>query len=103
MSSLVQIETICAGGVVIGKDGKVLVVSQRGKSWSLPKGHIDEGEDLLTAAKREIYEESGVNDLKFVKELGSYKRSRNSVKIHPIRSKLRSCNLGHQLKLIRFL
>lgn len=67
-------ETVSAGGVVINKKGEVLVVSQNGNSWSLPKGHIDEGEDALAAAKREIYEESGVSNLKLIKELGRYQR-----------------------------
>ncbi len=67
-------KTQCAGGVVLNSRGLVLVVNSRGKSWSLPKGHINSGEDPLTAAKREIYEESGVNQLKFIKELGNYQR-----------------------------
>lgn len=69
-------ETKSAGGVVLNKEGKVLVVNQKGTSWSLPKGHIDDGEDALTAAKREIYEESGIIELDLIKELGSYKRHR---------------------------
>lgn len=67
-------ETKSAGGVVVGGIGKILVVSQHGTSWSLPKGHIDPGEDAITAAKREIYEEAGIKDLELVKELGSYQR-----------------------------
>ena len=67
-------ETKSAGGVVINSDGDVLVVSQHGTSWSLPKGHIDEGEDAITAAKREIYEESGITNLELIKELGTYQR-----------------------------
>ena len=47
--------------------GQVLVVNQRGRSWSLPKGHIEKGESILEAARREIYEESGVKKLKFVR------------------------------------
>lgn len=66
--------TKSSGGVVINQEGKVLVVNQNSNSWSLPKGHIDPGEDALTAAKREIYEESGIRELEFVKELGEYKR-----------------------------
>ena len=58
--------------------GEVLVVSQNGDSWSLPKGHLDEGEDELQAARREIYEESGVNQLELIKKLGSYERPRLS-------------------------
>lgn len=38
------INTKSAGGIVINKNGKILVVSQHGTSWSLPKGHLDEGE-----------------------------------------------------------
>jgi 8-oxo-dGTP pyrophosphatase MutT (NUDIX family) len=71
-----MMETESAGGVVLNGAGKVLVVNQNGTSWSLPKGHIEEGEDALTAAKREIYEEAGVRELEFVGELGSYRRYR---------------------------
>lgn len=66
--------TVSAGGVVLNPKGEVLVVNQSGGSWSLPKGHIDPGEDALDAAKREIYEESGVNRLKLIKKLGQYQR-----------------------------
>jgi 8-oxo-dGTP pyrophosphatase MutT (NUDIX family) len=69
-----------AGGVVLNRKGQVLVVNQRGRSWSLPKGHIEKGESILGAARREIYEESGVKKLKFVKLLGSYERSRLGTK-----------------------
>jgi ADP-ribose pyrophosphatase YjhB (NUDIX family) len=69
-----------AGGVVLNRKGQVLVVNQRGRSWSLPKGHIEKGESVLNAARREIYEESGVKKLKFVRLLGSYERSRMGVK-----------------------
>src|SRR5580692_10422061 len=65
-----------AGGVVLNKRGQVLIVNQRGKSWSLPKGHIEKGEEPLAAARREIYEESGLSDLKYIKPLGSYERQR---------------------------
>lgn len=66
--------TTSAGGVIIGPKKKIAIVSQRGKSWSLPKGHLDKGEDALTAAKREIYEETGISQLQLIKELGSYFR-----------------------------
>ncbi len=69
-------ETKSAGGVVVNRKGEILVASQHGTSWSLPKGHIEEGEDALGAAKREIYEESGIVRLKFIRELGSYQRYR---------------------------
>ncbi|MDP3764459.1 MAG: NUDIX domain-containing protein [bacterium] len=72
--------TESAGGIVINEKGEVLVVSQKrpdlNQSWSLPKGHIETGEDGLTAAKREINEESGVSSLELIRDLGSYKRHR---------------------------
>ncbi|HEY0378207.1 MAG TPA: NUDIX domain-containing protein [Pyrinomonadaceae bacterium] len=71
--------TESAGGIVINREGLVLVVNQNGTSWSLPKGHIEDGEDKLSAARREIYEESGVTELSLVKELGSYQRHRIGV------------------------
>ncbi|MCA1591918.1 MAG: NUDIX domain-containing protein [Acidobacteria bacterium] len=70
--------TESAGGIVVNQRGEILVVSQHGTSWSLPKGHIEPGEDKLDAARREIYEESGVTQLELVGELGSYERFRIS-------------------------
>ncbi|MCK5289910.1 MAG: NUDIX domain-containing protein, partial [Candidatus Aenigmarchaeota archaeon] len=65
--------THSAGGVIV-KDGRVIVVNQKGRSWSLPKGHIEDGEDADAAAIREIAEETGVTDLTLIGDLGSYSR-----------------------------
>ncbi|MFA5878512.1 MAG: NUDIX domain-containing protein [Candidatus Staskawiczbacteria bacterium] len=69
-------DTRSAGGIVLNPNNEVLVVSQWGTSWSLPKGHIEKEEDDKTAALREIYEESGITekDLQLVMDLGSYQR-----------------------------
>lgn len=72
-------KSFSAGGVVLNSKNEVLVVSQVSPnfiSWSLPKGHINENESILDAAKREIKEESGVIDLELIKDLGSYERPR---------------------------
>lgn len=63
-----------AGGIILSKEGKVVVVEQKGNSWSFPKGGIEMGEEPLEAAIREIREETGIVDVAFVQELGSYKR-----------------------------
>lgn len=64
-----------AGGIVFNPEtGKLLVVSQRGVSWSLPKGHIEPGETSLSAAKREIGEETGITQLRLIAKLGSCSR-----------------------------
>lgn len=62
---------------MVNKKGEVLVVSQHGTSWSLPKGQVEKKEDKLTAARREIWEESGIKNLELVKEFEqSYQRHR---------------------------
>lgn len=82
-----------AGGVVLNDRGEVLVVNQNHRSWSLPKGHIDPGEDELTAAKREIYEESGVKKLELVKKLGSYHRFKLGLDEKDDRSEMKTITL----------
>lgn len=49
-----------AGGVVFRADGAVLVLRHLEGSWVFPKGHLDPGEDALSAALREVEEEAGV-------------------------------------------
>ena len=88
-----MIHTESAGGVVVNGEGRVLVVSQHGTSWSLPKGHIEDGETLLEAALREIREETGVTRLEFVRPLGSYSRYRIGVDGGEDRSELKTIHL----------
>ena len=69
-----MIRTHSAGGIVLNKQGAVLLANQHGDSWSLPKGHLDPGEEPLAAAKREIAEETGITKLALIKELATYER-----------------------------
>ncbi len=66
----------CAGGIVINDKQEVVIVNQNHDSYSLPKGHVDQGENYLETAKREIYEETGIKYLEYIKDLGSYSRYR---------------------------
>lgn len=89
-------ETQSAGGIVINKNGEVAVVSQGGTSWSFPKGHVDHGEDVFSAAKREIWEETGIEekDLIFIKKLGSYRRYKGEIdKNNCDKSELKTINM----------
>ena len=46
------------------KDGKILCLKWKKHPWTtFPMGGIEEGEDLITAAKREVYEETGYKNL----------------------------------------
>lgn len=49
-----------AGGVVFRTDGAVLLLRHLEGTWVFPKGHIDPGEDALSAAVREVEEEAGL-------------------------------------------
>ncbi|MFN7674730.1 NUDIX hydrolase [Flavobacterium sp.] len=50
------------GGLVYNKKGDVLFIFRNGK-WDLPKGGIEKGEEIEDTARREVEEETGVNNL----------------------------------------
>ncbi len=51
-------------GAVVVKDGRVLIIKRahepRKGEWSLPGGHVELGETLVEATRREIKEETGL-------------------------------------------
>lgn len=57
-----------AGGLVHTDDGHLLLIFRRGK-WDLPKGKLDDNEDLETCAVREINEETGLEKIQVEKPL----------------------------------
>ena len=71
-------ETHSAGGIILNPDKKIVLVEQYGQTWSLPKGHVEKNETLEETAFREIYEETGITNLKLIKKLGHYQRYRIS-------------------------
>ena len=60
------------GAIILNKDGLVLGFERKDfpDEWQFPQGGLDEGEELLDAVKREIYEETGIeaNDIKLLAE-----------------------------------
>jgi 8-oxo-dGTP pyrophosphatase MutT (NUDIX family) len=65
-----RVDEVSAGGLVIDKSGlQGLLIGRRDQKdptglkllWSLPKGHIEEGETPEQAAIREVAEETGIN------------------------------------------
>jgi 8-oxo-dGTP pyrophosphatase MutT (NUDIX family) len=64
-----------AGGVVFRRSHGgplfLLLELRRRNVWCLPKGLIEEGESPLEAARREVEEETGLDDLKLIDEIGA--------------------------------
>lgn len=61
-----------AGGIVFRKDKnkiRYLLIKDANNHWTIPKGHIEEGENAKIAALREIKEETGLSKLDIAREL----------------------------------
>jgi bis(5'-nucleosidyl)-tetraphosphatase len=58
------------GAIVFRREGYVtkylMVYSERNKIWEFPKGHVENGETEREAALREVREETGISNLKFI-------------------------------------
>ena len=51
--------------IIENDEGKVLCVKEKGSDWTLPGGGIDHGEHEYEALARELYEEIGVQGVRF--------------------------------------
>ena len=68
----------CVGIMVLNRDGLVWVgrriaepdgeMSGARQLWQMPQGGIDPGEDALVAARRELYEETGMRSVSLIAE-----------------------------------
>ncbi|NJO72174.1 MAG: NUDIX domain-containing protein [Oscillatoriales cyanobacterium RM1_1_9] len=70
---------ISAGGIVVrGEAGRIyLALIEEGPDrpgFVLPKGHVDPGETIEQAARREIAEEAGLSELQLIADLGVRER-----------------------------
>lgn len=81
-SKIVDPETLpyrpCVGVMVLNSDGLVWTGKRLSKGnsesdgtpqlWQMPQGGIDDGETALEAAKRELYEETGIQSVSLLAE-----------------------------------
>ena len=60
------------GIVVLNSENKVFVGKRRDnpiEKWQMPQGGVDPGESLIEAMRRELLEETGITNIKILKEL----------------------------------
>jgi 8-oxo-dGTP pyrophosphatase MutT (NUDIX family) len=67
-----SVAELAAGAVVVEPaERRYLLLHETAEDrWCFPKGHVDPGETLVETARREVAEESGLQDLDFRDELG---------------------------------
>ena len=60
------------GIIVLNKQNKIFVGKRKdnpGDKWQMPQGGVDEGEDYITAMKRELLEETSIRNIEIIKEI----------------------------------
>ncbi|HSW37512.1 MAG TPA: NUDIX domain-containing protein [Candidatus Saccharimonadales bacterium] len=77
-----------SGGIVFRRDPKrggleLLLIQDAKNRWTIPKGHVEPGEEPKGTAEREIREETGLQEMKVMSWLGKvnfrYRRSHTLV------------------------
>ena len=66
-----------AGAIVINCENKIALANEH--LWGFPRGGVEEGEEYLVAAKREVLEEVGLEHFDSIEELGIYERYPNGI------------------------
>ena len=63
------------GIVLLNSENKIFVgkrIDNPVNSWQMPQGGVDKNENLLNAAFRELREETGVENVKLIKEIDTW-------------------------------
>ena len=60
------------GIIVLNKQNKIFVGKRKdnpGDKWQMPQGGVDKGEDYITAMRRELLEETSIQNIEIIKEI----------------------------------
>ena len=63
------------GVLILNDENKIFVGKRKDNpknNWQMPQGGVDTGEDYFTAMKRELFEETSIENIKVLKELEGF-------------------------------
>ena len=63
------------GVIILNKENKVFVGKRKDNpvnKWQMPQGGVDDGEDYLSAMKRELLEETSIKNIKVLNEIEDF-------------------------------
>ena len=63
------------GVIILNNENKVFVGKRKDNpvdKWQMPQGGLDEGEDYISAMKRELFEETSITSIKVLKEIDGF-------------------------------
>jgi ADP-ribose pyrophosphatase YjhB (NUDIX family) len=97
-----------SGGLIFRRNQKspnkveILLIQDSRERWTIPKGHIEEGENARQTAEREITEETGLEDIEIKDWLGKvnfrYRRKSSLVLMTTDVFLVEAKNDSHELK-----
>ncbi len=61
--------------IILNKKNEVFVGKRKDNpidKWQMPQGGIDDGEDYISAMKRELFEETSINSIEILKEIDGF-------------------------------
>jgi len=63
------------GVIIFNRENKVFVAKRKDNpidKWQMPQGGVDEGENYLSAMKRELFEETRITSIEILKEIEGF-------------------------------
>ncbi len=66
---------IGVGAIVLNEKNQVFVGKRKDNpvdKWQMPQGGVNRGEDLIEAMKRELHEETGIQNIKILNEIDGW-------------------------------
>ena len=73
--SFIKLPMRPVGAIILNNENKIFVGKRKDNpidKWQMPQGGVDEGENYITAMKRELFEETSIERIKILKEIEGF-------------------------------